>query len=95
MLLNLSIKNLAVFKDVSIDFTKGFNIITGETGAGKSILIEAMFLIIGSRASKELIRKDCKSAFLSAAFDISKNIKANKFLNDNNIFIEEDDFLII
>lgn len=95
MLLNLSIKNLAVFKDVSIDFTKGFNIITGETGAGKSILIEALFLIIGSRASKELIRKDCKSAFLSAAFDISKNIKASKFLNENNIFIEDDDFLII
>ncbi len=95
MLLNLCIKNLAVFKDVSIDFTKGFNIITGETGAGKSILIDALFLIIGSRASKELIRKDCKSAYISAAFDISENKKANKFLNDNNIFIEEDDFLII
>lgn len=95
MLLNLSIRNLAVFQDISIDFTDGFNIITGETGAGKSILIEALFLLIGSRASKELIRKNSKSAFLSAAFDISNNIKANKFLNENNIFIEEDDYLII
>lgn len=95
MLLNLSIRNLAVFQDISIDFADGFNIITGETGAGKSILIEALFLLIGSRASKELIRKDSKSAFLSAAFDISDNIKANKFLNENNIFIEEDDYLII
>lgn len=95
MLLNLSIKNLAVFKDVSIDFDKGFNIITGETGSGKSILIDSLFLIIGSRASKELIRKGCKSAFLSVAFDITNNIRANKFLNENNIFIEDDDFLII
>ncbi len=95
MLLNLSIRNLAVFQDISIDFTDRFNIITGETGAGKSILIEALFLLTGSRASKELIRKNSKSAFLSAAFDISNNIKANKFLNENNIFIEEDDYLII
>ncbi len=95
MLLNLNIKNLAVFQDISIGFDSGFNLITGETGAGKSILIEALFLLIGSRASKDLIRKDSKSAFLSAAFDISNNTKAIKFLNDNNILIEEDDCLII
>lgn len=95
MLLNLNIKNLAVFQDISISFNRGFNIITGETGAGKSILIEALFLLIGSRASKDFIRKDSKSAFLSAAFDISNNLKAIKFLNGNNIFIEEDDCLII
>ncbi len=95
MLLNLNIKNLAVFQDISIGFNSGFNLITGETGAGKSILIEALFLLIGSRASKDLIRKDNKSAFLSAAFDISNNTKAIKFLNDNNILIEEDDCLII
>ncbi len=95
MLLNLNIKNLAVFQDISISFNSGFNLITGETGAGKSILIEALFLLIGSRASKYLIRKDNKSAFLSAAFDISNNTKAIKFLSDNNIIIEEDDCLII
>ncbi len=95
MLLNLNIKNLAVFQDISIGFDSGFNLITGETGAGKSILIEALFLLIGSRASKDLIRKDNKSAFLSAAFDIYNNTKAVKFLNDNNILIEEDDCLII
>lgn len=95
MLSNLNIKNLAVFQDISISFNSGFNLITGETGAGKSILIEALFLLIGSRASKDLIRKGNKSAFLSAAFDISNNTKAIKFLNDNNILIEEDDCLII
>ena len=95
MLLNLNIKNLAVFEDVSIEFSEGFNLITGETGAGKSILIEALFLLVGARARKELIRKDKKSAYISAAFDISNNMKANKYLNDNNIFIDEDDFLIL
>ena len=95
MLLNLNIKNLAVFQDISISFNDGFNIITGETGSGKSILIEALFLLIGSRASKDLIRKNNKSAFISAAFDISNNKKAIKFLNENNIFIEDDDYLLI
>lgn len=95
MLLNLNIKNLAVFEDISVSFDNNFNVITGETGAGKSIIIDALFLLIGSRASKELIRKDKKSAYISAAFDITNNAKAFKYLNDNNILIEDDDFLII
>ncbi len=95
MLLNLSIRNLAIFEDVSIDFQKGFNVITGETGAGKSILIESLFLLMGSRAGKNLVRKDSQNARVSAVFDISGNEKVAKFLVQNNIKIEEEDCLII
>lgn len=95
MLLNLNIKNIAVFKDVSIDFEEGFNVITGETGAGKSVLIETLFLLIGARASRELIRNGSERACISAAFDISNNQNIINFLKNNNILIDEGDYLII
>lgn len=94
MLLNLNISNFAVFEKESIYFSKGFNVFTGETGAGKSILIEALYMILGERASKDLIRKGKKSAFIEAVFEISDNVKLNCFLRDNNLEMEED-FLII
>lgn len=95
MLLNLNIKNLAVFDDVSVNFNSGFNVITGETGSGKSILIEAMFLLIGARASKELIRNGCCKAVVSGVFDIADNKKALEYLDENNIKVDENDFLLI
>lgn len=94
MLLNLNICNFAVFEKESIYFSKGFNVFTGETGAGKSILIEALYMILGERASKDLIRKGKNSAFIEAVFEISDNNKLTGFLRDNNLELE-DDFLII
>ncbi len=95
MLLNLNISNFAVFEKESITFDSGFNVFTGETGSGKSILIEALLIILGERASKDLIRKGKKSALIEAIFDISHNIKLNEFLVSNNISIDEGDFLIV
>ena len=57
MLSKLVIKNLAIIKELEIDFTKGLNIITGETGAGKSMLIDALTLLYGGRASVEIVRE--------------------------------------
>jgi len=95
MLLNLNISNFAVFEKESINFENGFNVFTGETGTGKSVLIEALFLILGERASKDLIRKGKKSAFVEAVFDISNNNKLNIFLSENNMPLDENDFLIV
>lgn len=95
MLLNLSIRNFAVFEEESIKFNKGFNVFTGETGSGKSILIEALSLILGERASKDLIRKGKKSAFLEAVFDIEDFKAVQNILNEINIEIDSEDFLII
>lgn len=72
MLRALSIKNVAVAKSVSIDFDGGFTVLTGETGAGKSILIDSLELIAGARASRDMIRSGEGSASVSAIFDIDR-----------------------
>ncbi len=68
MLTNLYIENIAVIEKVSIDFGKGLNVLTGETGTGKSIIIDAINAVLGSRTSRELIRNGCENAFVSAEF---------------------------
>ena len=68
MLIHLQIKNIAVIDAVDISFGEGFNVFTGETGAGKSIIIEAINLLLGERASRELIRTGESKAVVSASF---------------------------
>ncbi len=70
MLRELSIKNFAIIDDLSISFEKGLTVLTGETGAGKSIIINAINLILGSRASPELIRTSEETAELEAMFEV-------------------------
>jgi DNA repair protein RecN (Recombination protein N) len=70
MLRELSIKNFAIIDDLSITFSDGFTVLTGETGAGKSIIINAVNLILGSRASPELIRTSEETAELEALFEV-------------------------
>ena len=70
MLSSLHIENIAVIKSVDIDFDNGFSTFTGETGAGKSILIDSINLLLGNRADRELIRKGEERALVSAVFDL-------------------------
>ena len=73
MLSSLHIENIAVIKSADIDFEKGLCVLTGETGAGKSILIDAIGLILGARPSRELIRNGETKASVSALFtDLDK-----------------------
>lgn len=95
MLLSLSISNFAVFENEYIKFDKGFNVFTGETGSGKSVLINALGLILGERASKDLIRKEKSSAIIEAIFDNSDYNKFHKTLKELNIEIDPEDYLII
>lgn len=95
MLLNLSISNFAVFENESINFDKGFNVFTGETGSGKSVLIEALALVLGERASKDLIRKGKNSALIEAIFDVSEYEDVYNILKEINIEIAPEDYLII
>lgn len=69
MLSKLYIENIAVIERAEIDFDKGFNVLTGETGAGKSILIDSINAVLGQRTSRELIRTGADKAFVSARFD--------------------------
>lgn len=77
MLQTLYIENIAVIEKTSIDFSRGLNVLTGETGAGKSIIIDSINAIMGQRTSKEIIRTGSDSAFVSAQFnDINESVKA-------------------
>ena len=67
MLSTLHIENIAVIEQAEIVFDSGFNVLTGETGAGKSIVIDAISAILGERASREMIRTGAQKAFVSAA----------------------------
>ncbi|MDX1772362.1 MAG: AAA family ATPase, partial [Planococcaceae bacterium] len=70
MLKELSIKNFAIIEEVSVSFTDGLTVLTGETGAGKSIIIDAVHLLAGGRGSQEFIRHGAKKAELEGLFFI-------------------------
>ena len=92
MLRELHIKNLAIIDDASANFEKGLNVLTGETGAGKSIIIDALCLALGERASTEVIRSGEKEAVVEAFFDIPPkllNSSSRRFLQDLGINIED------
>ena len=71
MLVTLRIKNLALVDDLTIDWRPGYNAITGETGAGKSILIGALMLVLGERADRTVIREGAESCLIEAVFDVT------------------------
>lgn len=73
MLLSISVKDFALIKEMNVDFSSGLNVITGETGAGKSVLISAISFALGSRADKSNIRTNSQSASVQVVFDISNN----------------------
>src|ERR1700682_1888049 len=71
MLRELAIRNLAVLEETRVTFAPGLNVLTGETGAGKSIVIDALLLVRGARAQPDLIRTGAESASVEAVFDVS------------------------
>jgi DNA repair protein RecN (Recombination protein N) len=85
MLKALLVKDYALIESINIEFGKGLNIITGETGAGKSILIDAMGLLLGERASTEVIRKGASKSYVEGIFDITNNKKIDALLEENEI----------
>jgi len=98
MLQELRIKNLAIIDELNLSFFKGLNILTGETGAGKSIILNAVHLLLGDKATGELIRNSEEEASVEALFDISANRKVKEKLKEKVLGSEsvddEDSFLI-
>ncbi|OFI07606.1 DNA repair protein RecN [Clostridium acetireducens DSM 10703] len=92
MLLQLNIKNFALIEELTISFDKGFNVLSGETGAGKSILIDAINYVLGSKFNKDLIRTGEKKTFVEAIFTI-ENKKTKEVLDNQQI--EYEDMVII
>ncbi|MBA6349929.1 DNA repair protein RecN [Colwellia sp. BRX8-9] len=90
MLLHLNIQNFAIVRTLDIDWRKGMTTITGETGAGKSIAIDALGLCLGDRALTNVVRPNTKKAELAATFDINKNISAQKWLKKNGLSLTDE-----
>ncbi|MGD9209379.1 MAG: AAA family ATPase, partial [Desulfobacteraceae bacterium] len=82
MLQELSIQNFAIIDDLTIQFSDGLTILSGETGAGKSIIINAVNLLLGSRASAKVIRTGEKKAELEAFFEIPQNSRTARLMED-------------
>lgn len=88
MLKFLHIENIAVIEQTDIEFTEGFNVLTGETGAGKSIIIDAINAVLGERTSKDLIRNGCSEASVSAIF-CNLSEYSLKVLSDNGYSVDQ------
>ncbi|MDR0800632.1 MAG: DNA repair protein RecN, partial [Endomicrobium sp.] len=94
MLLALSVKNYALIEDLTIDFSGGFTVITGETGSGKSILIKSIELLAGARADLSCIRSGCSICTITASFEY-KNSKIAGFLDNFSISVEDNNTILI
>lgn len=92
MLVHLHVKNLALIDEIEVDFKEGLNILTGETGAGKSVLIGSVNLALGQKASREMIRDNADYAFVELVFDVGENTASR--LRDMDIFPEDGQIII-
>lgn len=93
MLIHLHVKNLALIEDIEVEFGPGLNILTGETGAGKSVLLGSMQLILGGRTARDMIRTGASCALVELLFQV-ENKKAEQALNSLGIFTEEGQVLL-
>ncbi|MDD2400685.1 MAG: DNA repair protein RecN [Clostridia bacterium] len=93
MLDNISIKNFALIEDLSVNFSENFNVLTGETGAGKSIIIDALSVLLGGRAQAEFIRSGTKKAFIEGTFYLPNNHTVWSFLEE--IGVDCEDYVIV
>lgn len=93
MLLHLHVKNLALIRETEIDFSKGLNILTGETGAGKSILIGSMTMALGGKVPKEMLREDAEYALAELVFSV-KNRELLQRLQELDIPMEDGELIL-
>ncbi len=92
MLIQLNIKNFALIQEITMNFNEGFNILSGETGAGKSILIDAIDYVLGGKFSKSLIRTGENKTYVEAIFTVENSLLKNVLIE---LDIESDDDMLI
>ena len=93
MLLNLHVKNLALIEEVDVDFEKGLIVLTGETGAGKSLILGSVNIALGNKASKDMIRKGTDYSLVELTFSVSENCA--KQLKKYDIYMEKDNIITV
>ena len=89
MLTELRVKNFAIIESVALPLAKGFNVLSGETGAGKSIIVGALGLLLGERASADLIRTGAERATVEGVFDVGERPEIREFLDERGLDVEE------
>src|SRR5207237_49216 len=89
MLTELRIKNFAIIESLSLPLERGFNVLSGETGAGKSIIVGALGLLLGERASADLIRTGADRATVEGVFDITERSEIARLLDERGIDADE------
>ncbi len=95
MLTTLSIRNIVLIEKLDIDFRKGLSVLTGETGAGKSILLDALSLALGGRGDGNLVRSGETKGQISAVFDVTLDHPVHQYLQDNGLSSGADDQIIL
>lgn len=94
MLVELAIENYAVVERLRVRFHKGLNLLTGETGSGKSIVVDALSLLLGGRASAEAVRSGAERARISGLFEVPADARFRQIVEAAGIGIEEDELLV-
>jgi DNA repair protein RecN (Recombination protein N) len=94
VLTELRVRDLAVIADVTLPLTSGLNVLTGETGAGKSMLVDALSLLLGERASTDIVRPGARRAVVEAAFDVAGSAGITAVADDLGVDVEEDRLIV-
>ncbi|WP_202076736.1 DNA repair protein RecN [Caldalkalibacillus salinus] len=95
MLVEISIRNFAIISSVTVSFREGLHVLTGETGAGKSIILDAVSMLIGGRGSTEYVRHGANKAEIEGLFELPQNHPVNPLLEDMGIDLQDDDSLVL
>lgn len=96
MLTELTIENFAIIDSLRMQFAPGFNVLTGETGAGKSIILDAMMLVLGGRADTTMVRADCEKAYVEATFQLAPPLRtAVQPILDEEALDDGDDYVVL
>ncbi|MFM2441282.1 MAG: hypothetical protein RLZZ349_1009, partial [Pseudomonadota bacterium] len=94
MLQSLTIRDFIIVNQLDLEFDAGFTVLTGETGAGKSILIDALSLALGARGEGGVTRSGCDKAEISAIFSIAHNLEAQQWLLDAELINDTSELLL-
>ena len=95
MLTELRIKNFAIIESLTLPLARGFNVLSGETGAGKSIIVGALGLLLGDRASADMVRTGADRASVEGVFDVGERPEIRALLDEHGVDVDETPLVVL